>query len=54
MIILMISQEVLDALIRQYVDRVAEDAIRNAKAYGEIQELERIMNLGCTFRDDRN
>ena len=43
--VIVITQEALDRLIQIYVDRVADEAIGEAVAYSEIQELRRIAEL---------
>ena len=45
MIIIIITNDTFNKLIQAYGDKIAEDAIREARACGEVQELERIRSL---------
>lgn len=45
MIVFILTPEAFNKIMQAFVDRVAEDAIAEAKAYVEVQELKRIVNL---------
>ena len=45
MTILIISRADFERMLLAYVDQIADEAIAEAKAYSEVQELERIAEL---------